>query len=99
MVGKFSKINEEFFLSKKGAKENPVVKITKVSARLMESYCKNLLSEEYMTVHPGEKDNFDFEFYKVKSITKIGSRKFDVVMETFDNTKKKLDELSYSLEV
>ena len=96
---KFSKINEEFFLRKKGVEDNPIKKVTKVSTRLMESYCKNLLSEDYMTVHPGEKDNFDFEFYKIKSITKTDNKKFDVVMETFDSTKKKLDELSYLLEV
>lgn len=96
---KFSKINEEFFLRKKGVEDNPIKKVTKISPRLMESYCKNLLSEEYMTVHPGEKDNFDFEFYKVKSISKTGPRKFEVTMETFDSTKKKLDELNYLLEI
>lgn len=93
------KVNEEFFLSKnKKEKEGPL-HFTKVSPRLMESYCKNLISEDYMEVNQREQENYNFKFYKIRSISKLSTRKFNVVLTTYDVTKKVLDELSYNIEI
>lgn len=95
---KFSEIgmNEEFFGF---GKKQEQTSFTKTSIRLMESYCKNLLSNEKIELHPDERANFDFTHYRVKSITKLGPTRFNVVIETFNDTNTKPGELSYNLEI
>lgn len=93
-----NKVNEEFFLRKKKEEKGPL-QFTKVSPKLMESYCKNLLSEEFMEVNQVEQENYSFKFYKIRSISKLSTRKFNVMLTTYDITKKVLDELSYNIEI
>ena len=92
------KLNEEFLeiLKKKNKESN---QFTKVSQGLLELYCKNILSEDYLSPHPGEKDRFDFEYYKIKSISKVNEGKFNVSMVTYDSTKRAIGEISYLLEI
>lgn len=94
------KVNEEFInILNRGKNKKEPSDFTKTSKNLMELYCKNLLSEEFLTLHSKEKDKFDFYFYKIKSISKLGDKKFNVTMVTYDITHKALNELSYNLEI
>lgn len=87
-----AKVNEEFFTKKKE-------QFTKVSNRLMDTYCKNLLNEEFLPIHPDEENKFDYVYYKIQSISRTEDYKFTVVIETYDTNKNMIGEVSHLLEI
>ena len=58
----------------------------------------NLYENNFMELHPDEKENYNFEYYKVKSITKIESSKYEIIIQAYDKLKKPSEELKYLLE-
>ena len=100
---KFSEIervNEEFFGKLKGKTkdENPM-EFTKTSKTLMETYSKNLISDDFLTLLATEKEKFDFSFYKINSIERLSKGKYRVSMSTHDQMYKQIGELVYNLEI
>lgn len=94
---KFShKINEEWNLGF-SKPNNP--EFIKVSDQLIKKYCMNLYDGELLTLHSSEKDQYDFEYYKVSSIKKIDRYKYEVSIQTYDLSSNPLKELKYYLEV
>lgn len=90
---KFSEINEEFLgFGKKSDK------FTETTTSLMEMYSKNLISEEFLKLKPHEKD-YNFTYYKITSITKLGVRKFRVGMTTYGSDHEKVEDVMYLLEL
>jgi hypothetical protein len=95
---KFSdKINEELLWSKSKTKEEPI-QFKKVNKNLIKHYCMNLYENNFMELHPDEKSQYNFEYYKVKSITKIESSKYEIIIQAYDKLKKPSEELKYLLE-
>lgn len=96
---KFSEIervNEEFFGKK--TKESPM-EFTKTSKSLLDTYSKNLLSDDFLTLLASEKEKFEFSFYKINSIERLSKGKYKVSMSTHDQMYKQLGELVYNLEI
>ena len=97
---KFSEIervNEEFFGKK--TKDSTTMEFTKTSKALLETYSKNLLSDDFLTLLASEKEKFEFSFYKINSIERLSKGKYKVSMSTHDQMYKQLGELVYNLEI
>ena len=96
------KLNEEFLsLRKKKQEEEPKKEpvFYKASIKLLEMYCKNLCTESYIRLQEHEKDNFDFEMYKIKTITKLEPKKYHVIIVAYDDRLKALGEEEYFLQL
>lgn len=95
------KVNEEFLSLRKKKKEEPKKEpqFFKSSMKLLEMYCKNLCSESYIRIHEHEKENFDFDMYKIKSITKLAPKKYHVVIVAYDHKATALGEEEYFLQL
>lgn len=102
---KFSEINdinEEFlniFGKRKSSPKQEEETFIKGSKQLLESYCKNLLSEDRLKLHPGEEELYDFNTYKITSVTKIGRKRYKITMDTFNESGDIMEALSYLIEI
>lgn len=85
------------FLVKK-PKES-TIEFTRTSRALLETYSRNLISEDFLTLLPEEKEKFKFSFYKINSIERLSKGKYKVSMSTHDQMYKQLGELTYNLEI
>lgn len=88
--------NEKFNLFRSKSKKGDFVKTSK---ELLNTYCKNLLSESYLELDVREKIEFNFDFYKIKSIDKVEPGRFHVVILTYDREYLELGKISYFLEI
>lgn len=100
---KFSQLEEvnEEFLSFFRSKDDTDIggDWMKCSMQLIKMYCQNLFSDEHLHLAPQEKEMFDFETYKVKSIKREDRDRWIVRLETFDSIRKPLGEKVFKLEV
>lgn len=94
----FNSLNEEWLINRK-QQQTPKKEFIKTSLDLIKKYINNLLTDDFMKIHSQEKDNYDFDYYKVKSITKVGKNKFDIWLTTYDSSYVKLDDVNYLLEI
>src|SRR5574343_88000 len=94
----FDNLNEEW-LSRKQRQTPPKKEFIKTSLDLIKKYTNNLLTDDFMKIHLQEKWNYDFDYYKVKSIAKVGKNKFDIWLTTYDSSYVKLDDVNYLLEI
>lgn len=100
---KFSEIdnvNEEFLnIFNRGKSKPKEDDFIKVSKSLLESYCKNLLNEDNQKLNPAEKEHYDFNSYKITSISKVDIKRYKITMDTFDESGDMIETLSYLLEI